>query len=141
MLEISGNSSQTGNADINGTLTVADTLTASSAVILPIENGSSSALTLSNFGISVVGATSGGTRTFTLTAPVAGVLKAIICNELSSTGTDIAVVKTGSTAVFFGSSDTQITYGDINTGSLLVGLSAANWGIISNSGTLGSYAT
>lgn len=157
--EIVGSASQTGDFDLNGNLTVAETITgssnatvagtlgvtktitASSALIIPLQTGSSSSLNLPNFGISVVGATSSGVRMHVLAAPVAGVIKAITCVDLATTATDYAKVWTGSTNVFFGTSDNQISYGDINLSSLLIGISATQWGIIANGGTLGTYTT
>ena len=152
-LEVTGNSTFVGsltvketfagssNATVAGTLGVTKTITASSALIIPLQTGTSDALNLPNHGISVVGATSSGVRMHVLAAPVAGVIKAITCVELGTTATDFAKVWTGSTNVFFGSSDNQISYGDVNLSTLLIGISATQWGIIANGGTLETYTT
>jgi hypothetical protein len=134
-------SSTANQLEVVGAISVSGVVTASGGLTLATETGSSASLSLSNHGLSVIGATSGGEREHALAAPIAGVVKTIFCADLASTGTDTAAVWTGSTQIFFGSSDNKITFDDNNTSALLVGIDATKWGVIYNGGTLGTHTT
>ena len=99
---------------------------------LQVVAGTTSA-NLPNWGVSTLDMTAGST--YTMDAPVAGVEKTI---AYISTGTDAAVVSSGSTGITFnGLTAYQLTLNAQNEGVILRGLSATRWFIVSNMNSVG----
>lgn len=95
--------------------------------------GSTATLTASATGITNL--TSTGVQTVALTIPFAGAYKSIIKTGAS---TAIITVTSGSTAVTFNGTNTNLTFDAAGEAVVLTGLSATRWAILSNEGTVGA---
>ena len=148
MKAISSGIETTGPAVFGGVLNCSSDLdvvgatTLTNALIQPIQALANSG-TINGFGITTLSATSAATP-FTLPTPVAGQFKAIFQIQADSTATSIAsfAETTGSTGLHFASSDSTIiglrkaVFNANNEGLLLYGVSASEWFIAQNIGSV-----
>lgn len=131
-----------GQLNCSSALDVTAAATLSNALIHPIQALANSG-TINGYGITTLSATSAATP-FTLPTPVAGQFKAIFQIQADSTATSIVsfAETTGSTGLHFASSDSanikmrKAVFNANNEGLLLYGMSASEWFIAQNIGSV-----
>lgn len=84
-----------------------------------------------NRGLTIL--TSTTTKTYSLAAPVAGIVKAIIC---TASGTSVKTVKSPAGVTVDGTND-DLTFNAANEAVILIGCSSTRWGVISNVNAVG----
>jgi|AACY02.16.fsa_nt_gi hypothetical protein len=100
-------------------------------VTLPVTTASTGE-NVSNSGLTVL--SSAGTKTYTLDAPEAGVVKSLFAVEAT---TNVLTVNSGSTDITFDGTNQNLTFDANNEAVHLIGQSATRWLVLSNQGSVG----
>lgn len=116
------------------TIVASGTVTATGGLIETVTAGTTAA-NISNNGLTTFGSESTAATTYTLDAPVAGIRKSLLCN---STSTLAKTLYSGSTAIRFGASSTitNLVFDASNEAVILQGVSATQWAVVSNVGSV-----